>query len=89
MKTEHIFLVFGITFSTFFGPGCHLAPKPPKTQKRCPKGLQNDPTKLKKNTDNQKKRHANLHKHLHYILHLENKSSEPIGTRPGGMRVAL
>ena len=33
MKTEYFFFVFGVTFSTFFGPGCHLAPKPPKTRK--------------------------------------------------------
>ena len=58
VKMESSFLVFGVTFSTFFGPGCHLAPKPPKTRKRYPKGFQNDPPKPQKNADNQKKRYA-------------------------------
>ena len=58
-------------------------------KKRFPKGLQNDPPKPKNHTGNQKNSHTNLHKQLHYILHLEKKSSEPVGTRPGGMRVAL
>ena len=86
MKKSAFLLVFGVTFSTCFGPGCHLAPKPPKTPKRVSKMI---PQSMKNHTGNQKNSLSNLHKLLHYILHLENKSSEPVGTRPGGMRVAL
>ena len=86
MKKCRFLLVLGVTFSSFFGPGCHLAPEPPKTPTKVSKMT---PHSLNNHTGNQKNNHANLHKQLQYILHLEKHFSEPVGARPGGMRVAL
>ena len=89
---EKVWLPFGF-WGHFFNILRTWMPLGIQTSKNSEKGLQKvskmSPRSLKKHTGNQKNNHANLHKQLHYILHLENISSEPVGTRPGGMRVAL
>ena len=89
---EKAWLPFGF-WGHFFNMFWTRMPLGTQTSKNSEKGLQKVskmiPQSMKNHTGNQKNSLSNLHKLLHYILHLENKSSEPVGTRPGGMRVAL